>query len=131
MIVCVQFTPTIVPTAKGGHKLLLKLRSVLVVSDAEYTVNDFLSVALLKVAHLSLEDVLFPAERNDVRTLPSSGPSLKRAASPPMWVNQKRRALDFGDVRMREVEKEKDNNGGQPAQATDKVTRAMGSVTIS
>ena len=38
MIVCAQATPTVLTTTKGGSKLILKLRSLLLVNDEDYTV---------------------------------------------------------------------------------------------
>ena len=39
MVVCLQATPTVVPTTKGGNKVILKLRSVLQINDELFKVR--------------------------------------------------------------------------------------------
>ncbi|VDB87222.1 unnamed protein product [Peniophora sp. CBMAI 1063] len=84
MIVCVRATPTLVPSTKGGHKLILKLRSLLLVDDKIY------------------KKFLFAQSLNDVESVPKPGSGLKRSACDNDWLNPKRRAMDMGDAQIRE-----------------------------
>ncbi|KZV64118.1 hypothetical protein PENSPDRAFT_669257 [Peniophora sp. CONT] len=80
MIVCIQATPTIIPTTKNGNKLILKLRSVLRVNDCIY------------------KKYVFQTRLADIDYLPKPGSGLKRSAAAPQWCGPKCRPLTVEDV---------------------------------
>ncbi|KZV60652.1 hypothetical protein PENSPDRAFT_694075 [Peniophora sp. CONT] len=109
MIVCVQATPTVVPTTKNGSKLILKLRSILHVSDAVY------------------KRFLFTCRVADIDALPKPGSGLKRKAPAALWINSKKRSMTIGDVEVRER-----SDGGSRKDASseaDKVAARFGRMT--
>ncbi|VDB88554.1 unnamed protein product [Peniophora sp. CBMAI 1063] len=92
MIVCVQVAPCVVPTVKRGFKVILKLRNVLAVSDDVY------------------KAYVFKARISDYNNTPKPGGGLKRSASLPQWVSNKKNPFTMADVRMRD-EREEQNEG--------------------
>ncbi|VDB99238.1 unnamed protein product [Peniophora sp. CBMAI 1063] len=107
MIVSVQASPTVVPSTKAGHKMILKLRSILLVNDEVYT------------------KFLFAKNAEDIESVPKPGAGLKRSASGPQWINPKRREMTVGDVEVRQGKK-----GKQPA-TPESVARDLAALKTS